>query len=33
MVHEGEWKIVKAEEGFLPIAPSFFWPWMPRGPD
>jgi hypothetical protein len=33
MVHEGEWQIVKTEERFLPIAPSFFSPWLPRGPD
>jgi len=33
MVHEGEWQIVKTDEGFKAIAPSTFAPWMPRGPD
>ena len=33
MVHEGDWQIVKTDEGFLPIAPSYFGPCIPRGPD
>jgi len=33
MVHEGEWQVVKSDEGLMPIAPSYFSPWMPRGPD
>lgn len=33
MVHEGDWQIVKTDDGFLPIAPSYFAPWMARAPD
>ncbi len=33
MVHEGDWQIVKTDDGFLPIAPSYFGSCMPRGPD
>ena len=33
MVHEGDWQIVKTDEGFVPIAPSYFGSFIPRGPD
>jgi uncharacterized protein DUF222/HNH endonuclease len=33
MVHEGDWQIVKTDDGFIPIAPSYFGSCMPRGPD
>jgi uncharacterized protein DUF222/HNH endonuclease len=34
MVHEGNWQIVRTDDGYLPIAPSYFGSWsLPRGPD
>jgi Domain of unknown function (DUF222) len=34
MVHEGDWQIVKTEDGLLPIAPAYFGSWsLARGPD
>jgi len=33
MVHEGDWQLVKTDEGYAPIAPSYFSPWLPRGPN
>jgi uncharacterized protein DUF222 len=33
MVHEGDWQVVKKDDGeLLPVAPNYF-PWMPRGPN
>jgi hypothetical protein len=34
MVHEGDWQVVKTDdEGLLPVAPTYSFLSMPRGPD
>jgi hypothetical protein len=34
MVHEGDWQVVKTDdEGLLPVAPTYSFLGMPRGPD